>query len=594
MAIKNHHYGNHRCTLPRAQTGAVLLAFILVFIVGSTFYLTIKLNTNQAKTQHSVETGIAMNVAKNALIGYAISYPDKINANEGPGYLPCPDISNNGAAGGSCSLTGTTSIGRFPYKTLETEELRDGHGERLWYVISDNFRNNPKMIPLNSETAGNSSGDMTVDGYTNIAAVIFSAEATVNNQNRISANENDYTHYIEATFTDSDSDAVLDSITTADTDRYILLTKDELMQAVEKRVLGEVKQTLSNYQTNYSAYPWLSPFANPSTSVFRGVPTTTFQGHIPFHWANDPDSIVVGTGNNTAGRNPFQSSVGWIWHTDIGTATETFSGTITVDCLRNVDCSDGTFPQLTQVTTPAIDCTWSDKDTVNCPSAGTVTMSTIACDYGCGSFTCTREYQIDIPEYTGTTSVTDPTDTTTRIRDVTLNGSLPIQTAAIRIEDTYIGDNPSTFCVGTTALSIGSGVINFTALTTGTLQSTGIQYDLDVDDDELPSWFFSNEWNHLIYIAYPPVETLPGGATLCTAGTDCLVVNNAGTPNTDKRALVIIAGQELPFIGQDRTVSPTIDDWFENENASPVDTIFEKGDTTNSFNDQIKVISISP
>jgi len=248
MAINNYYFGNHPYTLPRTQSGAVLLILVLILIVGSAFYLTTKLNTNLVKTQHSVETGIAMKAAKNALIGYAISYPDKVNADEGPGYLPCPDRNNDGSTDlGICSLDGITSIGRFPYKTLEAEELRDDHGESLWYVVSDNFRNNPKMTPLNSETAGNSSGDMTVDGYTNIAAVIFSAATPETNQNRISANENDYTHYIEATFTDSDGDAVIDSITAAATDRYILLTRDELMQAVEKRVLGEVRQSLTTY-----------------------------------------------------------------------------------------------------------------------------------------------------------------------------------------------------------------------------------------------------------------------------------------------------------------------------------------------------------
>lgn len=271
MATKNHQYGNLRYTLPRAQTGAVLLAFILVFIVASSFYLTKKFNTNLVKTQHSVETGIAMKAARNALIGYAISYPDKVNADEGPGYLPCPDLTNNGSAGGSCSLKNTntpiTSIGRFPYKTLEAEELRDGHGERLWYVVSDNFRNNSKMIPLNSETASNTSGDLTVNGYADIAAVIFSAEAPENNQNRTLANVNDYTHYIESIFTDIDSDTYIDIIITADTDRYILLTKDELMQAVEKRVLGEVSQLLTTYYNTYGAYPWLTPFADPKASM---------------------------------------------------------------------------------------------------------------------------------------------------------------------------------------------------------------------------------------------------------------------------------------------------------------------------------------
>lgn len=265
--IKNYPHGNHHCTLPKAQTGAALLALMLVLIIGSSYFLVTKLNVNLILSRQSEETGLALSVAKDALIGYAVSYPDKVNSNSGPGYLPCPDITNNGSAGGSCSLDNTntpiTSIGRFPYATLESEDLRDNHGERFWYVISDNFRNNPKMIPLNSETASNTSGDLTVNGYGDIAAVIFAADAPENSQNRTLANENDYTHYIEATFTDNDSDTYIDIITTADTDRYILLTKDELMRAVEKRVLGEVSQILTAYNAEYLAYPWLQPFADP-------------------------------------------------------------------------------------------------------------------------------------------------------------------------------------------------------------------------------------------------------------------------------------------------------------------------------------------
>ena len=270
MAIINHHHGNHRYTLPKAQTGAALLALMLVVIIGSSYFLVTKLNINLALTRQSEETGLALNAAKDALIGYAVAYPDKVNANFGPGYLPCPDRDNNGSTDpGSCSLNGNTSIGRFPYKTVGSEDLRDGHGERLWYVVSDNFRNNPKLIPLNSETAGNASGDMTVNGYADIAAVIFAAEAPENNQNRTLANKNDYTHYIEATFTDSDIpiDGILDRIDTADTDRYILLTRDELMQAVEKRVLGEASQFLTTYVNTHGAYPWLTPFADPKSSM---------------------------------------------------------------------------------------------------------------------------------------------------------------------------------------------------------------------------------------------------------------------------------------------------------------------------------------
>ena len=54
-----------------------------------------------------------------------------------PGRFLCPDVDNDGSAEDSnCE----NYVGRLPYKTLETEDLREGSGERLWYVLSPNFR----------------------------------------------------------------------------------------------------------------------------------------------------------------------------------------------------------------------------------------------------------------------------------------------------------------------------------------------------------------------------------------------------------------------------------------------------------------------
>lgn len=138
-------------------------------------------------------------------------------------------------------------------------------------------------------------------------------------------------------------------------------------------------------------------------------------------------------------------------------------------------------------------------------------------------------------------------------------------------------------------------------MTTGTLESTNIQYDLDIDDNELPSWFYKNEWQNLIYIAYATGEALPGDTTdttpadgvpdnVCTSGTDCLVLNNSGSPNNDKRALAIIAGEDLSAARP----SGVLLNYLEGENSSPIDSTFVKGQTTVNFNDQIKVISTSP
>lgn len=257
-------HGFYPRNYPSRQKGAALLAFALLLVVGTSFLLLKEFNANRIQLKQQKETREALLEAKRALIGYAASYPDH-HPGEAPGYLVCPDITNDGSAGTSCALGTGTSIGRFPYKTLETPEFRDGHGERLWYVVSDNFRNNPKMEPLNSETAGDPAGSLTVNGQEDIAAVIFAPGEPQNNQERNPANENNFTHYLEAVFTNNNQ-----TIDTANTDDYILLGRDELMEAVEKRVLGEVKQVLSKYRSQYGAYPWLTPFADPKAE-FRNL-----------------------------------------------------------------------------------------------------------------------------------------------------------------------------------------------------------------------------------------------------------------------------------------------------------------------------------
>src|SRR6478609_4375024 len=81
----------------------------------------------------------ALAEAREALIAYATSRP--IDAQVGPGYLPCPDTDDDGWAETTCgSLSGhlgqADRLGRLPWKTLGLPDLRDGSGERLWYAVS--------------------------------------------------------------------------------------------------------------------------------------------------------------------------------------------------------------------------------------------------------------------------------------------------------------------------------------------------------------------------------------------------------------------------------------------------------------------------
>src|SRR6185437_7723389 len=77
------------------------------------------------------------------LIAYAADRP--INAAVGPGYLPCPDLDNDGWAESTCGSQDGSSgqaerLGRLPWKTLGLQDLRDGDGERLWYAVSSKYK----------------------------------------------------------------------------------------------------------------------------------------------------------------------------------------------------------------------------------------------------------------------------------------------------------------------------------------------------------------------------------------------------------------------------------------------------------------------
>jgi hypothetical protein len=253
------------------QRGAVLLIFALILIIGSTYSLLTKLNSDtNFYIRQSKETQESLRLAKQALIGYAVTYPETVNPNFGPGYLPCPDRDNDGDTdSGPCASTTNTTIGRFPFETLEMAELRDASGARLWYALSDNYRNNPKLEPLNSET----DGQLTVDGNGDIVAVVIAPGAPTGNQNRNPADTNILTEIANYLEMANSNIAPLDpnfiSVDPTPTnftdfnDKLITITRQELMEQIEKRVLGEVKTILSAYKTNNGAYPWLSPFSDP-------------------------------------------------------------------------------------------------------------------------------------------------------------------------------------------------------------------------------------------------------------------------------------------------------------------------------------------
>ena len=313
----------HRCYLEghrnRRQHGAALLIFTVIITIAALSSFLYLLNSTTYASQREQITRDALAQAKEALIGYATSV--QITTPR-PGDLPCPDSHLPGTP-----LEGTPStpcngnaLGRLPWKTLGLPDLRDGGGERLWYAVSNRFKNSTRTACtspgqsgcLNSDTSGtitvrNPNGDIINDG-TNTTGVIALIIAPGNSltredgvtQIRNTANSNDSKHYLDigngednASFANATTDGFINGIV-RDTfnniivnDRILTITTENLMPALEKRVAKEVLNCLTEYADkpqNQHRYPWaasLNPGAAPnytdtSGNRFGRIPDTPF------------------------------------------------------------------------------------------------------------------------------------------------------------------------------------------------------------------------------------------------------------------------------------------------------------------------------
>ncbi len=129
--------------VPSRERGAAFLAAVLVLALALAALLAAALAAGRQRGERDRATERALAQAREALIAYAADRP--VNAVVGPGYLPCPDIDNDGWAESTCgSLAGDVGqarrLGRLPWKTLGLADLRDGDGERLWYAVSTRYK----------------------------------------------------------------------------------------------------------------------------------------------------------------------------------------------------------------------------------------------------------------------------------------------------------------------------------------------------------------------------------------------------------------------------------------------------------------------
>ena len=248
-----------------------MLILVMVSLLVAMF-AGIFVNDLVRQNQRQERTTNALAQAKQAMIGRATSDDNR------PGSLPCPDTDDDGSAelfsGNDCP----SYIGRLPWKSLGLPDLRDSDGERLWYALSNNYRDHGTAEPINSDTKGNRtvhSENTAVTLTTEAVAVIFAPGAPLGTQDRhpsttalcpttgtTIARQRCAANYLDTTGGANNATTagayVSGQHSNSFNDRLLLITTAELMPVVEQRVAREMLKVLQSYKANSgcNCYPW--------------------------------------------------------------------------------------------------------------------------------------------------------------------------------------------------------------------------------------------------------------------------------------------------------------------------------------------------
>lgn len=294
---------------------ALIVFLLLIGLIGAALVLQ-QMGSDAIRTARDKRTTEALSEAKAGLVGYAA----KVSLMGGaarPGDLPCPDLDNDGEAELSCgNAAGSTGqdlrLGRLPWKTLGLPDLRDGHGERLWYAVSNNFKNNTRTTCsapgqpgcLNSDSGGTITvrdrmGNITHNGgvtSSGAVAVILSPGVAVMREDAATVQDRSCvdctsagqcttvpasstarcnpSNYLEvalgednAVFADAGTNGFIQGeIQDGDNrvilnDRIAIVSNADIFPLLEKRVAGEVALCLKQYASNTATSRGLFPFA---------------------------------------------------------------------------------------------------------------------------------------------------------------------------------------------------------------------------------------------------------------------------------------------------------------------------------------------
>lgn len=250
----------------------VWIILLLLSGLGGLVIGSLKQHSLQASMQ---KTLASLALAQQGLLAYASqplgTTPCEMNCPR-PGDLPCPDRNNDGVAETSCSTT--SRLGRLPWKTLGIGDLRDGSGERLWYAVSERYKNNPRVLPLNTEIGGTWSlstetGNVwdATQGSGVVAVIIAPMQPLLRNdgwpQQRDEASSEIAKHFLDMTAAGDNANPIENTVSgfvAAPASRHFNdvvwpLTATVMHRYMQQQVLSEVKRAIRCTTVPCSAFP---------------------------------------------------------------------------------------------------------------------------------------------------------------------------------------------------------------------------------------------------------------------------------------------------------------------------------------------------
>jgi hypothetical protein len=595
------------------QSGAALMVMLAVIVLGASWWLVSALSTpvNRA-TLEADHNARVLSQAKSALLGY-LAHRALMAAEDHPGRLPCPEspgaqnnhdgtdymVDDDGRAAGSCTLP---AVGRLPWRTLGLDKLVDAAGEPLWYVVSPGWAfASPSPPPARPVINSNTAGQLTLDGQSVVALMIAPGKAfnvaaagacTAHPQRRgrqpnVAWNVLDFLECDNASAITAADAASFVSIGPRDSfnDQVIGVTAKEIWMHVEGPVASRIQRdVVPQLEGVYASAQWGASSTNPifpyaaNFGAFTDAATFAFKGDA----ARTEGLLPMTFGQCVAGSDPRcdPSFVHWAINDPDQTANPNPSvvkrvfGTTTA----NVTSYDCVSTSSAQVVNCSIDYSRSCGGGLNL-------------GYVLGG-ACYVDLEVSVLARGQNVGRALRTFATAGIAVSELPWSLvssatPINGAGSAAADIRVQLPPAS-CACPALICL---LFPCTASKTVTVT---VPITVFVDHPLLnPAagtawrWYTANNWHHVTYYAIAPSHAPSGATHDCTVAGPCLSVTN-GTPPTNVKALLVLAGRSLTGSARPNANLSDFLDTAENQNLN---VLFEQKRVEANFNDRVVTVS---